>query len=274
MSLKTCDQYDSQVLARQYKFRLGWSTVHGSAEPITSIIDDDPVWGPERKIWHHVLRLSVHHGILTTIIRWLRERLPSALQRRISKWFPGAFLPDTVIVKTLKPDWDEEFDTEISMYGRLKPIQGVVVPVFYGETQVDDGDGGTRAMLLSDVGGKQLAVVSCGDYEADDLRGMLKTAIGAIYRLGVSPCDANLVNCHVVAGNRIMIVDHEQDEELDDEKSHHVEELIEAKVDSIMERYWSVQQSTEEMDHEAERRANDEWRARYGHIVLGCRARD
>jgi hypothetical protein len=58
---------------------------------------------------------------------------------------------------------------------------------------VDDGDGGTRAILLSDVGGKQLATVSCGDYEADDLRSVVKTAIGAIYGLGVSPSDANLV---------------------------------------------------------------------------------
>lgn len=207
-------------------------------------------------------------------MRWLRERLPAALQHRITRSFPGAFLPDTVIVKILKPDWDEEFDTEISMYRRLKPIQGVVVPVFYGETLVDDGDGGTtRAILLSDVGGKQLAAVSYGEYEADDLRSMVKTAIGAIYSLGVSPSDANLVNCHVVDGNRVMIVDHEQDVELDDEKDHHVEELIEDKVDSIMERYWNVQQSTEEMDPVADRRANDEWKARYGHIVLGNRAR-
>lgn len=104
-----------------------------------------------------------------------------------------------------------------------------------------DGDGGTtRAILLSDVGGKQLAAVSCGDYKAHDLRSMVKTAIGAIYGLGVSPSDANLVHCHVVDGNRVIIVDHEQDAELDDEKDHHVEELIDAKVDSIIERYWNV----------------------------------
>lgn len=235
------------------------------------------MWGPERKTWHHVLRLRVHQdGILATVIRWLRERLPTAALRHcLTRWFPGAFLPDTVIVKMLKPDWDEEFDAEISMYrGRLKPVQGVVVPAFYGETVVDDGDGGaTRAMLLSDVGGKQLAAVACGEYDADELRSMVKTAVGAVYRLGVSPSDANLVNCHVVDGDRVMIVDHEQDVELDDGEGHHVEELIEDKVDSIMERYWNVRQSAEEMDPQAARRANDEWKARYGHVVLGNRAR-
>lgn len=70
-----------------------------------------------------------------------------------------------------------------------------------------------------------------------------------------------------------MIVDHEQDAELDDDEKDRqaVEELIEAKVDSIMARYRNVQQSTEDMDPEAARRANDEWKARYGHTVLGTR---
>jgi len=142
--------------------------------------------------------------------------------------------------------------------------------VFYGEVLVDDGDGGTRAILISDVDGKQLATVSYGDYKADDLRSMVKKAIGAIYELGVSPSDANLVNRHVVAGNRVMIVDHELDEKLDDNilKDHPLEELIEAKVDSIMERYRNVQQSTKEMDPEAERRAHAEWKARYGPGLL------
>lgn len=86
--------------------------------------------GPERKIWHHVLRLRVHHGILPSVMRWLRERLPTVLQHRITKWFPGAFLPNIVIVKTLKPDWDEEFDTEITIYAVSSPSRASLYRCF------------------------------------------------------------------------------------------------------------------------------------------------
>ncbi|KAH8907561.1 hypothetical protein BR93DRAFT_967454 [Coniochaeta sp. PMI_546] len=104
------------------------------------------------------------------------------------------------------------------------------------------------------------SILSRDEFKADELRDMAKTAVGAIYRLGVAPSDANLVNCHVVAGDRIMIVDHEQDEEVDADylKGHAVEEFIEAKVDSIMERYWDATEPTVELDPEAERRAHKE----------------
>lgn len=58
--------------------------------------------------------------------------------------------------------------------------------------------------MLSDVGEKQVVAVSYGDYKADDLRSMVKTAVGAIYGLGLSLSNANLINCHVVNGNRVI----------------------------------------------------------------------
>lgn len=35
-------------------------------------------------------------------------------------------------LKGVKPDWDHESDNEAGMYHRLRPLQGTVVPVFYG----------------------------------------------------------------------------------------------------------------------------------------------
>lgn len=248
------------------------------AQPITGIVGDDPVFGPVHKTWHHVLRLRVHRGVLSTVLRWLRERLPTALQPLVTKWFPGAYLPDTVIVKALKPGCDEEFDNEIAMYGRLAPLQGVVVPVLYGVASVDrgqgEGEGETRAMVLSDVGGKPLAAVSGDDYKRMELRNMVSTAVGAVYRLGVAPSEANLLNCHVVAGDRVMIVDHKLDRELDEiHMHHHVEVLLQSHVDLIVERYWQVNQPADEIDPDADDRADEEWKARYAYIVLGNFAR-
>ncbi|KAK3905070.1 hypothetical protein C8A05DRAFT_31116 [Staphylotrichum tortipilum] len=59
-----------------------------------------------------------------------------------------ALWDDTIILKKLKPKWDDEFDNEKLMYARLRPLQGSVIPVFFGEASLD----GCRALILSDVG--------------------------------------------------------------------------------------------------------------------------
>ena len=155
--------------------------------------------------------MQIHHGVIARIIRWLDSRpfLPSFLRTRLTAWFPGAFLPDTVVLKGIKPDWDDEFANEVRMYDRLRPIQGTVVPVFYGVAAGRGEDGKEeRALVISDVGGRQLGGVSYAEHSLDELRGMVKLALEAIYRLGVLPTDANLSNCLVV-GDRVMVVDYE-----------------------------------------------------------------
>ncbi|OIW30514.1 hypothetical protein CONLIGDRAFT_630491 [Coniochaeta ligniaria NRRL 30616] len=254
--------------ARWYKFWLGWTLVQGYAQPIVNIVNEEL---GERQTWHHVLRLRVHPGVLATTIRRVSNQLPTALHNLITEWFPGLFLPDTVIIKELKPDWDEEFNNEIRMYRKLKPIQDVVVPVFYGEIRVD----GTRALLLSDVGGKPLVAVTFAEHRRNDLERMVQTALRAIYGLGVSPCDANLVNCHVV-GDRVMIVDHEQDEDLEEGLRDRLDEVVEAKAERIMARHWEVhkpKKPTKARDPSAERRAAAKYRLRSGHLLSGTTPR-
>jgi hypothetical protein len=182
----------------------------------------------------------------------------------LATWFPALFLPETVIVKGLKPDWHDEFNHEIQMYDRLKPIQGVVVPRYYGVATVEEGK---RALVLSDIGGRQLAKVSYADISFDELKGMVKSAVAAIFRLGIFPADANLVNCHVV-GQRVMIVDHELDEEVENDPEVTLEELIDAKTDSIMCRHWAVHKPAEPRNPEAENAAHEEWKATYGRAAM------
>ncbi|ODA83597.1 hypothetical protein RJ55_02112 [Drechmeria coniospora] len=52
-----------------------------------------------------------------------------------------------------KEGWDEEFDTEKTAHEKITPLQGIVVPVCYGELQYE----GARSLLLSDIGGGNLA---------------------------------------------------------------------------------------------------------------------
>lgn len=162
----------------------------------------------------------------------------------------------------MKTDWEEEFDTEIKMYKRLKPIQGLVVPVFYGETTVD----ASRAIVMSDVGGKQLLAISYSEYSREELQDMLLTALRAIYGLGISPYDANLLNCHVVDG-RVVIVDHEQDEDIDEDYRDMLDDIIEGKADSIIRRHWEVHKLKKRRDPVADREANEAWKARYRHML-------
>ncbi|KAK1763233.1 hypothetical protein QBC33DRAFT_598781 [Phialemonium atrogriseum] len=131
---------------RHYKFWLGCSLVSGLARRVGSD-------------WDNVLWLNVDHGTLGHAVLWTTRWLPHIAQDWIRTWFPGPFLPGTVIIKKLKAEWEEEFDTEIRMYNKLKLIQGQVVPVFYGEIRAD----GTGALFLSDVGGKHLGAITDGE---------------------------------------------------------------------------------------------------------------
>lgn len=52
-----------------------------------------------------------------------------------------------------------------------------MIPVFYGETLVEDG---TRAIVLSDVAGTPLALIPPSECNPEDVARMLETAIRAI----------------------------------------------------------------------------------------------
>lgn len=78
----------------------------------------------------HVLRLTILRGLWQRKLVALLSRLPGAVQAFVIIIWPGWFLPDTVVLKTPKPDWDEEFDTEKEVYDKLKALQGNLIPIF------------------------------------------------------------------------------------------------------------------------------------------------
>ncbi len=97
----------------------------------------------------HVLRLTIIRDGWYRFLFPLLLLLPTMFRNRIKRIWPGYFLPAQVVLKKLKPGWDEEFDNEKHMYVKLEPLQGHIIPMFYGEAQCE----GTRALVLSDVGG-------------------------------------------------------------------------------------------------------------------------
>ncbi|ESZ96260.1 hypothetical protein SBOR_3315 [Sclerotinia borealis F-4128] len=133
--------------------------------------------------------------------------------------YPEGFLPSTVILKKRKPDWDEEFETEKRMYRHLAPLQGTVIPHYYGEAVYD----GSPALVLSDIGGEILeddSIIKCrhdhnslpqsgDDDDLDILEAKLKEAFKMLTTYGVIHEDTQLHNIFVV-DDRVMVIDLEQ----------------------------------------------------------------
>ena len=117
---------------------------------------------------------------------------------------PGAFLPDQVILKVLKPDWDDEFDNEKRMYIKLEDLQGVCIPELYGEADYD----GQRAMLICYIDGDTLDNVT--HLEAPDLQRKLEEAFMSLQSYGVIQEYHNLNNFILAGADKIFIVDLER----------------------------------------------------------------
>lgn len=128
---------------------------------------------------------------------WLRSRYP--------EWT----LPCNIVLKSQKPDWEEEFDTEKATYTLLQPLQGLVIPRYHGQITYD----GTRALILSDIGGKCIATPEGAVLREEELRPLFEKALKALMDHGVSHDDIKLDNFHLVEDGteeRVMVVDLER----------------------------------------------------------------
>lgn len=74
----------------------------------------------------NVLQLSINRSPFGHALAFLASRLPRFLQRTISFIWPSLLLPDRIVVKKLKRDWDEEFENERNVYKRLKALKATL----------------------------------------------------------------------------------------------------------------------------------------------------
>lgn len=127
-------------------------------------------------------------------------------------------------MKREKPGWGEEFKAEKAEYRRFRQLQGIVVPICYGETWYH----GTRALLMSHIGGVNLATPAGSLLDVADLRRMLHEALFQMGRFGAVQGDVKLDNFHTV-GDKIMVVDLEQTEPcLPDDVPNHLANLVQS----------------------------------------------
>lgn len=137
-------------------------------------------------------------------------------------------------MKKQKDGWDEEFDTEKATYEKLKSLQGLVIPICYSQVQYE----GTRALVLSDIGGSCVAEPEGAVLREQDVRPLFDQALSSLASQGISHDDMKLDNFHLVnnsGNNIIMIVDLERINELPPEKDH--VQMIQADVDFLMQAY-------------------------------------
>lgn len=98
----------------------------------------------------HVLRVLVVRSFLDRVLKALITQLPRRLRDWIaSSVLPGLFLPDRVVLKQYKFDWEAFFGQEKANYDRLQNLQGGVIPILYGETKLE----GSPTLILSEVVG-------------------------------------------------------------------------------------------------------------------------
>jgi len=108
---------------------------------------------------------------------------------------------------------------ELVAYEKLKPLQGVVIPIFYGQAEYR----GVRSIVLSDIGGACVATPEGAILPAEDMHRLFDQALGALAELGVTHDDVKLDNFHLVekgdGEKAIMVLDLERINHVPKERS-------------------------------------------------------
>ncbi|KAK7402701.1 hypothetical protein QQX98_011565 [Neonectria punicea] len=164
---------------------------------------------PSDHVHLHVLRMRIQKTFLERAIQFVLSLAPRAFASWVQDRLPEWCLPEKIVFKKQKEGWDEEFDQEKAAYAKLRPIQGITVPRFYGAIAYND----TRAMILSDIGGACVASPEGAVLDEKDFYQLLYKATTSLTDLGVSHDDSKLDNLHLVTEDgkdKIMMVDLER----------------------------------------------------------------
>lgn len=154
---------------------------------------------------------------LDRLVRATVALLPPSLAACIKRTFPEWTLPEKIVLKKQKKDWDEEFDTEKATYEKLKHLQGHVIPELFGQVVHQ----GTRALVFQYVGeanmaspqGSILDPATGEELTLAEFRTMVAQALSMLFENGISQDDLKLDNFHRFDGTgrrKIMVLDLEQ----------------------------------------------------------------
>lgn len=160
----------------------------------------------------------------------LVQCLPLCLQSMVRYFAPEHFLPSTVILKTLKRGWDDEFANEKIVYKRLESLQGRVIPSFLGNAIYN----GKPSILISYIDGIM-------PYEQDkncpmsveEFNSKVEFAVRQMEPFGLSHGDMKLDN-FIICGDRVMVIDLES---VEDEAEDVLDFAIETHLEMLMSQY-------------------------------------
>lgn len=179
---------------------------------------------------HNVLRLDLTRTSFQKYIIRFIGYLPSCLQSIVRRRIPHYFLPNTVILKTLKPDWDDEFDNEKTMYKRLKSLQGDVIPVYLGDAIYNH----TPSILISYVDGVMPHEQDKhSPMPAEEFQSKVELAIRKMEPFGVCHGDMKLDN-FIISGDCIVVIDLES---VEDEPEEVMDYAIVTQLKMLFKRY-------------------------------------
>ncbi|KAJ3469507.1 hypothetical protein MRS44_003572 [Fusarium solani] len=184
------------------------------------------IGSPNDSYHPNVLRLSIIRSSFDRVVIALFRRLPLVIQSLAKSVIPGNFLPSRIVIKKLKPGWNDEFKNEKIMYERLLSLQGSLIPKCFGETTVH----GTRALILSEVDGVESCNQKFPCLEPPEFQRRIEEAFAELAKFGLAYGDLKLDN-FLLVGDRVVIVDLESvwedtPDEIEYANETHVEHLI------------------------------------------------
>lgn len=180
----------------------------------------------------NVLRLTILRSSFDQAVISILLALPYSLQNLARTLVPGYFLPPRIVLKKIKPEWDDEFNNEVCMYKRLRPVQGHLVPICYGLAWCD----GKRALVLSEIDGVlPFEQPLESPVDAAEFCRRLRVAYTELGTFGLMYGDPKLDN-YLLVDDRIVLVDLESVEEGEDGA---IDRVIESNVEFARDRYRS-----------------------------------
>ncbi|KAI1052607.1 hypothetical protein LB507_009855 [Fusarium sp. FIESC RH6] len=215
---------------RDVQFRFGSRTIKA-------------VGAPPEYDHKNVLRLKIRRNIWDRLVQSLFSIVSRFTGSLLPGKFPEWFLPDRIVLKSEKDDWQEEFDNEIVAYNRLRPLQGDTIPRFYGCTSYNN----RRAIVISDVGGFCLIDSEGAVLSKEDLEPLFYQSLRSLNAYGAGHDDTKLDNMILVTDNgrdKIVVID------LESAYFEYTEEdLLSAAGSDTNHRMWQYEKHLEYLKH-------------------------
>jgi hypothetical protein len=181
----------------------------------------------------HVLRVLIVRSFLDRMLKALIAQLPKRLRHWIaSSVVPGLFLPDRVVLKQCKDDWEAFFGQEKVNYDRLQHLQGGVIPILYGETKLD----GMPALILSEIVGVMPWEQTAPLLSVCELRQRVSVALQEFNDLGLAYNAVHLGHI-ILVDDGVVLIDMWQVQDVAPEDREGVFEADRAQVEDAYSRF-------------------------------------